>query len=93
MSAILDSAAVRPRSGNVSLTSRVLAELRAGKTASEVARALGISAVFVRVMAEHLQRAGLAQSAQSLCSSGLGACTPGPLSPEARVACASCPLA
>ncbi|MCI6573849.1 MAG: helix-turn-helix domain-containing protein [Actinomycetaceae bacterium] len=75
------------------VTSQVLAQLAAGKTVPEVARALGISVIFIQVLAEHLQRAGLAQSAQSLCSSGLGACSSGPLSTEARLACAGCPLA
>ncbi|MDD7465583.1 MAG: hypothetical protein PUK59_05035 [Actinomycetaceae bacterium] len=75
------------------ITARVLTELAAGKTAPEVAATLGTSVVFVRVLAEHLQRVGLAQSAQSLCSSGLGACSAGELSEQARVACAGCPLA
>ncbi len=70
----------------------VLDALTDGATVSAAAVACGVSEVFVRTMAEHFSRLGLLGDARSLCSSGLGACTPGVVSDEARVHCAGCPL-
>lgn len=77
------------------LSDRVLSLLAQGKSIPAVARECGTSEVFVTTMFEHFSRLGLAMSASSLCSSGLGACsTPHEqLSEGARVTCAGCPLA
>ncbi|MBM7824178.1 hypothetical protein JOD55_000005 [Arcanobacterium pluranimalium] len=73
---------------------RVLSLLREGKTVHQVAMQTGTSEVFVKVMLEHFERIGMARSAASLCSSGLGACSSSgeALSMQAQIACAGCPL-
>ncbi|WP_124055338.1 hypothetical protein [Arcanobacterium ihumii] len=81
-------------SDGLSVTDRVLDLLNEGKTVNQVASMTGTSEVFVKVMLDHWERIGLAKSAASLCSSGLGACgtSNSPLSMEAQIACAGCPL-
>lgn len=75
-----------------SLADRVLSHLKAGATIGAIASAEGVSTTFVTVMVDDFERRGLAISANSLCSSGLGACGTG-LSDETALMCAGCPLA
>ncbi|MCI7551420.1 MAG: hypothetical protein PUK40_03065 [Actinomycetaceae bacterium] len=75
------------------MSDRVLKALRQGYSAPEIARKFNTSQVFVEVMLDHFGRLGMADSAQTLCSSGLGACGPaGATTVEAEIACAGCPL-
>lgn len=76
----------------MSFAEQVVAELRRGGSAGAIAARLGTSQVFIEVVIDHLQRAGLVNNAGSLCSSGLGACGSAATMPEASVACAGCPL-
>lgn len=75
-----------------SVTDRVLRQLREGRTVRAIAATSGVSEVFVSTMLDHFERLGLLDEANSLCSSGLGACSTTELTDEARVACAGCPL-
>ena len=75
----------------ISLMDRVRARLLAGATLSSIAAGEGISLALAEIMVDDLERRGLAASADSLCSSGLGACGSG-ASPETMVTCAGCPL-
>ena len=75
-----------------SVTDRVLRQLREGRTVCAIAATSGVSEVFVSTMLDHFERLGLLDEANSLCSSGLGACSTTELTDEARVACAGCPL-
>ncbi len=76
----------------VPLIDRVRARLVAGATVRSIAAGEGISVELTEIMVDDLERRGLAASAGSLCSSGLGACGTG-TAPQAAIACASCPLA
>lgn len=82
------------RPATVPLAQRVLEALRAGGTAHAVAVQCRTSEIFVKTMMDHYERLGLLAGAQSLCSSGLGACSTAyaNLSDQARVHCAGCPL-
>lgn len=73
-------------------TQRVLAQLQEGRTIRAIAATTHTSEVFVATMLEHYERLGMLDRAESLCSSGLGACHTTDLSDEARIACAGCPL-
>ena len=75
-----------------SVTDRVLRQLREGRTVRAIAATSGVSEVFVSTMLDHFERLGLLDEANSLCTSGLGACSTTELTDEARVACAGCPL-
>ncbi len=75
----------------VSLIDRVRARLIAGATLDSIAAGEGISPALAEIMVDDLERRGLAASAGSLCSSGLGACGSGS-SPATAVTCAGCPL-
>lgn len=76
------------------LTDRVLQQLAAGGSVHEIASECGTSEVFVRTILDHFVRLGVVGAAQSLCASGLGACSPGGgESVEAQIHCAGCPLA
>lgn len=73
---------------------QVLAELQIGGAVPAIARRVGVSEVFVCVVLDHVRRLGLADSAQSLCVSGTGACGPhGARTDQARLACAGCAFA
>ena len=76
------------------LAERVRVALEAGGTVRSVAIQCGTSEIFVKTMLDHYERLGYLTEAQSLCSSGLGACSSpaDALSMEARVHCAGCPL-
>lgn len=85
--------AVSP-SGKRTISEKVLDQLQSGATIPTIARTVGVSEVFVQVMLDHYGRLGLVDSAQSLCSSGSGACGPnGAQTDEAKVACAGCAFA
>lgn len=75
-----------------SLQARVVARLQMGASTSAIAAAEGITPGLAEIIVDDLQRRGMAIDAQSLCASGLGACGGGPLSDEALVHCAGCPL-
>lgn len=75
-----------------SLADRVMARLRSGSSTHAIAAAEGISPALAQIMVEDLQRRGLAMGAESLCASGLGACGEGPVSEQAALHCAGCPL-
>lgn len=51
----------------------------------------GVSLGLAEVMIEEMKRQGLLDRAESLCSSGLGACGGGD-SDEVRIHCAGCPI-
>ncbi|KWZ72890.1 hypothetical protein HMPREF3198_01244 [Winkia neuii] len=69
-------------------------QISQGKTLPAVANNLRVSVPFVKVILEHYRRLGIAQSAKSVCASGLGACSPEtPTSAAVRVHCSGCPLA
>lgn len=74
---------------------RVVRALESGGTIPAIARHAGVSVSFTQSVVEHFQRLGNATEATSLCSSGLGLCSPtgAQPSPEAAIACAGCPLA
>ena len=75
---------------------RVVQALEQGGTIPAIARNAHVSPAFTQSVVEHFQRLGRAGEASSLCSSGLGLCSPTPntqTSPEAAIACAGCPLA
>lgn len=73
------------------LLARVLSELEAGYSIAQAAQRTGTSEVFVQVVLDHMQRLGRTASAQSLCSSGQGAChADAQLSVETQIACAGC---
>lgn len=73
---------------------RVVQALERGGTIPAIARQAGVSVPFTQNVVEHFRRLGRAGEASSLCSSGLGLCSPNPEpSPEAAIACAGCPLA
>lgn len=75
---------------------RVLHALLGGGTVPSIAAKVGLSEPMVATMVDHYARLGLLTEATSLCASGLGACHPQAahgLTAEARVACATCPLA
>lgn len=76
------------------LAERVRVALSRGGTVHAVAAQCHTSEIFVKTMLDHYERLGFLTGAQSLCSSGLGACSPheGDLSEQARVHCAGCPL-
>ncbi len=75
-------------------TDRVLAEIRAGRTVSAVAKRTGTSEVFVKTLLEHLDRLGMLASATSLCNSDHGACGPmGAQTEAAKINCAGCAFA
>ncbi|WP_129587599.1 hypothetical protein [Actinomyces minihominis] len=74
-----------------SLAERVRAHLRTGATVSSIAGAEGVSPVLVEILVDDLERRGLASQAESLCASGLGACSGGD-SPQVALHCAGCPL-
>lgn len=71
----------------------VLRQLALGRTARQVAASLGVSEGLVEAMCDHLKRLGVLDSAGSLCSSGLGACSAKPSNELTAIACAGCPLA
>lgn len=75
-----------------SLSERVQAHLRTGATVQKIAHAEGINLILAEIIVDDLQRRGDALPAESLCSSGLGACGGGPTSEEVRLYCAGCPL-
>lgn len=83
-----------PANRRSSAADRVLDCLARGLTVPAAAREVGTSEVFVQVMLEHLQRSGNTTAANSLCSSGAGACNPNNdfehLSAEVRLSCAGC---
>lgn len=81
-----------PSPPQASLADRVLARLKVGATVEAIANAEGVSKTFVTVMVDDFERRGLAISANSLCSSGLGACGTG-VAEETPLMCAGCPLA
>lgn len=75
---------------------RVVRALEQGGTIPAIARHAEVSVPFTQSVVEHFQRLGNATEASSLCSSGLGLCSPNPNAkpaPEAAIACAGCPLA
>ena len=75
---------------------RVVQALEQGGTIPAIASQAGVSVAFTQSIVEHFQRLGRADEATSLCSSGLGLCSPkqnGQPSGEAAIACAGCPLA
>lgn len=75
---------------------RVVQALEQGGTIPAIARSAQVSPTFAQNVVEHFQRIGRAGEASSLCSSGLGLCSPHPkaeTAPEAAIACAGCPLA
>ncbi|AOZ73537.1 hypothetical protein BK816_07795 [Boudabousia tangfeifanii] len=74
-------------------TQRVIQEIQAGGTLPAIAQRAGVPVHFAAAIMDHLQRAGKLDSAESLCSSGLGGCAPGgPQTDEAKIHCAGCPL-
>lgn len=75
---------------------RVVRALEQGGTIPTIARNAQVSPAFTQSIVEHFQRLGRAGQASSLCSSGLGLCSPQSASKpsaEAAIACAGCPLA
>ena len=75
---------------------RVVQALEQGGTIPAIARQAGVSVSFTQSVVEHFNRLGALDKASSLCSSGLGLCSPQSASdpsPEAAIACAGCPLA
>lgn len=75
---------------------RVVQALERGGTIPAIAHHAGVSVPFTQSIVEHFERVGNLTAASSLCSSGLGLCSPNPnaeTAPEAAIACAGCPLA
>lgn len=70
---------------------RLYVALRQGATVSAAASRAGVSLPMAEVMIDEMQRQGLLERAESLCSSGLGVCGGG-TSDEVKVHCAGCPL-
>lgn len=70
---------------------RLYIALRRGATTSAAAVQAGVSLGLAEVMIEEMKRQGLLDRAESLCSSGLGACGGGD-SDEVRIHCAGCPI-
>ncbi|MBR6458940.1 MAG: helix-turn-helix domain-containing protein [Actinomycetaceae bacterium] len=83
-------------SGTLTPYERVVQALEQGGTIPAIARNAHVSPAFAQSVVEHFQRLGRTGEASSLCSSGLGLCSPqsaSKASPEATIACAGCPLA
>lgn len=88
---------ISPIATQASPFQKVLDAMEKGGTIDGIARRAGVSVAFAQSVVEHFQRLGHVGNASSLCSSGLGLCSPhardGNTAPEAIIACASCPFA
>lgn len=77
----------------LSPTQRLLAALERGASLDRAADIAGVGRERARLLADHLERAGLVRVAGKQGACAHGACGSGPATPEAAVHCAGCPLA
>ena len=78
-------------SGALGARQRIYVALRRGATVSAAAAQASVSQALAQVMIDEMSRTGLLARAETLCSSGLGACG-GADSDEVKLHCAGCPL-